>query len=68
MNDKPLTLWITGKNECNLYVKPSTSGYDWIMKSVKTGTHCIKQIGGHEPIMSDRVKLHWQGFQDNQTR
>lgn len=62
------TLWMTGKNETTLYVKPNGSGYDWIMVSPTTGNHVIKQEGGLEPEMTQRVRNHWDGFQTNQTR
>lgn len=59
-------VWITGENDTTLYVKPNGNGYDWIMISPKTGNHVVKQQGGLEPIMSERVRLHWEGFQKNQ--
>jgi len=65
---KGAILWITGQYETKLYVKPNGSGYDWIMISPKTGSHIIKQNGGLEPILTERVKLHWDGFQLNQIR
>ena len=65
---KGATLWITGNNDADLYVKPTKTGYDWIMISKKTGSHIIKQRGGTEPVLSDRVRTHWDGFQQNQTR
>jgi hypothetical protein len=61
-------LYATGKNDTSLYVKPINGGYLWSMWSAKTGNHAIKQIGGIEPIMCDRIKAHWDGFQANQTR
>jgi hypothetical protein len=65
---KGATLWMTGKNGTALYVKPNGMGYDWIMISPNTGSHVIKQKGGLEPEMTERVKAHWCGFQTNQTR
>ena len=61
------TLWITGKNQTALYVKPNFNGYDWIMISATTGNHVVKQEGGLKPEMTERVKNHWEGFQINQT-
>lgn len=67
LKNKP-TLWETGSHGTSLYVRPNGNGYDWIMESDKTGSHLIKTVGGLEPIMSERVSLHWDGFQKNQTR
>jgi hypothetical protein len=35
----------------------------WWMISPKTGTHCVIS-----ETLSERVRLHWEGFKINQTR
>ena len=65
---KNATLWANGSKDTALYVKPTATGYDWIMLSAKTGTHIVKQDKGLEPNMTERVRIHWSGFQENQTR
>lgn len=62
------TLWMTGDNNTSLYVKITTTGYQWIMVSPKTGKHIINTGYAKEPVMNERVKAHWDGFQKNQTR
>ena len=37
------------------------------MVSPKTGNHIINEVGGIEPKITERVKLHWVGFQANQS-
>ena len=62
------TLWATGKHDTTLSVVPTATGYDWVMMSPTTGKHVIKQKGGLEPDMSERVLAHWIGFQKLQTK
>jgi hypothetical protein len=68
MSTIKMTLWATGSHDTNLYVRPTVTGYDWVMVSPKTGRHIIKQSGGTEPMMSDRIKAHWDGFQKLQVK
>ena len=61
-------LWKTGEGGSSLWCKKKTYGiYEWVMISPKTGKHVIKQEGPI-PIMTDRVKAHWEGFQKLQKR
>lgn len=61
------TLKLEGENQTKLFVKSNGFVHDWIMVSKKTGLHIVKQIGA-EPEITERVKAHWSGFQENQTR
>ena len=61
-------LWATGEQDTSLYVRPIIGGYLWTMFSPKTGTHAVKQKGGIEPIVCERVRSHWDGFQFMQTK
>ncbi len=60
------TLVERGENDTSLYIKKNKyKGYDWIMISPKTGNHTVREYNS-DPVMSERVKAHWNGFQKSQ--